>query len=67
MGGEYLVCLLYKIYRRVDHSMNEYLNHFVSARNTTASVALGELALVNPRCRTDQHNLSFLPASSRLF
>ena len=32
--------------------MNEYLLHFVAARNTRASVALGELAVVIPRCRT---------------
>ena len=36
--------LLYKIYRRADHSMSGYLNHFIAARNTRASAALGELA-----------------------
>ena len=58
------LCLLCKIYHRVDHPMNGYLNHFVSARNTIASAALGELTLVIPRCRTDQFSLSFLPAAS---
>ena len=32
---------LFKIYHRVDHPMNEYLKHFVAARNTSASPALG--------------------------
>ena len=45
--------------------MNEYLNHFVAAHNTGASAALDELALVIPRCRTDQFSLSFLPATVR--
>ena len=40
--------------------MNEYMNHFVAARNTRVSTALGELALVIPCCRTDQFNRSFL-------
>ena len=44
-------CLLYEIYHRVDHPMNEYLNNFVAARNTRASAALYELDLVIPRCR----------------
>ena len=26
--------LLYEIYHRVDHPINEYLNHFVAVRNT---------------------------------
>ena len=30
------LCLLYKIYHRVNHPMNGYLNHFVAARNTRA-------------------------------
>ena len=60
---EGLLCLLYKIYHRVDHSSNEYVNHFVAARNTKASPTLGELALVTPRCRTDQFSRSFLPAA----
>ena len=46
------LCLLYKIYHRVAHSMNEYLSHFVAVRNARASAALGELAVVIPRCRT---------------
>ena len=45
--------LLYKIYHRTDHPMNEYLKHFVAALSTRTSTALGELALVMPRCRID--------------
>ena len=40
--------------------MNEHLNHFVEARNTRASAALGVLALVIPRCRTNDFFRSFL-------
>ena len=40
------LCLLYKIYQRVDHRMKEYMHHFIAARDTRASAALGELALV---------------------
>ena len=47
--------LLYKIHHRVDHSKNEYLTHFVAARNTRASAALGELTLAIPHCRTYQY------------
>ena len=47
-----VLCLLYEIYNRVDHSMNKCLKHFVAARNTTVSAALCEMALVIPRCRT---------------
>ena len=43
------ICLLYKIYHRVDHSINKYLNHFVEASNTRVSAALGNLTLVIPR------------------
>ena len=60
------MCLLYKIYHRVGHPMKKYLNSFVAARNTMASAALGELALVIPRCRADQFSRSFLPAVVRL-
>ena len=38
--------------------MNEYLNNFVTARNTRASSALSELALVIQRVRTDQFSRS---------
>ena len=55
--------LFYKIYHRVDHSMNEHLNNFVVAHNTRASAALGELAPVIPRCKTDQFSRSLLPAA----
>ena len=36
--------LLYKIFLRADHFLHEYLHHFIAARNTRASAALGELA-----------------------
>ena len=32
--------LLYKIYNRIVHPMNEYLNHFVAARNTPVQLPL---------------------------
>ena len=57
------LCLIYEVYHRVEHRMNEYLNHFVAARNTRASAALGELVPVIPRCRTVQFGRSFLPAA----
>ena len=60
------LCLLYKTYHRMDHPMSEYLNHFIAARNTRASAALGELAFVIPGCRTDQFSRSLLPAAVRL-
>ena len=59
--------LLYEIYHTADNPMNEYLNNFVAARNTRASAALGELALLIPRCRTDQFSRSFLAAAVRLW
>ena len=58
--------LLFKIYNRVDHLMNEHLINIVAACNTKASATLGELALVISRCRTDQFSLSFKPAAVRL-
>ena len=61
------LCLLYKIYHRVDHPMNEYLKHLVVARSTKAPTTLGELALVTPRCKTDQFSRSFLPAAVRVW
>ena len=48
------VCLLYKIYHRTDHPIHEYLHHCVAARNTQTSAALSLLALIIPRCRSDQ-------------
>ena len=36
------LCLLCKIYHRVDHSMNGFLKHFGAVRNYRASAALGE-------------------------
>ena len=58
------LCLLYKIYRRVEHPMNEYLNHFVTAYNIRA---LDELVLEVPRSRTDQFSQSLLPAAGCLW
>ena len=49
------------------HPMNEYLKHFVAARNNRVSAALGELALVIPPCRTDQFSRLFLHASLRVW
>ena len=48
------LCLLYAIYHRADRPLQEYLHHFVAARNTRPSAALCELALVFQRCRTHQ-------------
>ena len=62
-----VLCLLYKIYPRVDHSMNKYLKHFIAVRNTRASTAQ-QMVLVFPNCRiTDQFSRSFLPAAVRLW
>ena len=63
------MCLLNNIYHRVDHPMNEYLNHFVAACNTRASAALCEVILVIPKLphnRTDYFSRLFLPAAVRL-
>ena len=60
--GQYLV-----IHHRADHSLHEYLRHFVAALNTRASAALCELDLLIPRCRTDQFYRSFLPVAVRLW
>ena len=60
------LCLLNKIYYRVDHPMKGYLNNFVAVRNTRASAVLGGFAIVIPRWRTDNFNRSFLPAVVRL-
>ena len=46
-------CLLYKIYHRANHPMHEYLHYYVAARETRASAAPCEVALVIPSCRTD--------------
>ena len=43
--------------------MIEYLNHFLTACNTRASVALGELALLISLCKTDQFSRLFLSAA----
>ena len=39
------------------------MNHVVAARNARASAALDELALVIPRCKTDEFSWAFLPAA----
>ena len=47
------LCLLCKIYHSVTHHhVNECVHHFVEARNARALAALGEIALVIPRCIT---------------
>ena len=56
-------CVCSEIYHRVDHPMNEYLNHFVAARNTRASAALCELAFVIERNKSDEFSRSFLAAA----
>ena len=60
------LCLLYNIYHRVNHPINDYLNHFVAACNALG-VSFGdllwELALVIPCCRTEQFSRSFLSAA----
>ena len=61
------MCLLYKMYHRVDHPMNEYLNKFVAIRKTRASSALGELALAIRLCRTDQFSRPFLSSTLHLW
>ena len=40
------ICSIRFITEWTDHSMNEYLNHFVATCNARASAALGELILV---------------------
>ena len=59
--------LLCKIYHSAAHSLHEYLHHFVATRNTTASAALCELALVISRCGFDRFSRAFLLAAVRLW
>ena len=47
--------------------MNEYLNPFVATRNTRSLASVDELALVIPRCKTDQLSRSFLAAVGYLW
>ena len=47
--------------------MHEYLHHFVAARYARVSAALSDLALVVPRCLTDQYSRSFLPSAVKLW
>ena len=61
------LCLLYKIYDRGDHCMNEYLNPCVAARNNRALTALGELSLAVLRSRMNQFRLSFMAVAERLW
>ena len=62
-----ILCLLCNIYHRVDHPMNEYLQHLLAARNTRTSAALGDLALVSSRCRIDQFSRLLLPTAVSLW
>ena len=61
------LCLLYIIYHRVDHPMNEYMHCFATSFNTRASTTLGELALAIPCCRANQFSESFLATAVRLW
>ena len=61
-----LLCLFHEIYHRANHLTHEYLHHFVAARNTRASLAQGEIALMIPCRRTNQFSPSFLSVSVRL-
>ena len=67
MFGAIALCLLYEIYHRAEHPLEECLHHFIAACNIRASAALGELALLIPRCRTDQFSRPFLPAAAYLW
>ena len=58
-----VLSLLYKFFHRADYPVHEYLNHFIAARNTRASAALSDLALVIPIRRNNQFSLSFLLAA----
>ena len=58
-----VLCLLYRMYHRAGHSLLECLHYLLAARNTRASAALGELALVILRGRTDQFRRLFFPAA----
>ena len=58
---------IYMICHRADHPMNEYLPHFVAARNTKTLASFGELALVIPRSSTDQFSWLFLSDVVRLW
>ena len=64
--GQRLI-FLNKIYHRADHPLHEYLHHCVTARNTRESSSPCELALVTPRCRTDQFRQSFPPVDVRMW
>ena len=46
--------------------MHVYLHRLITVRNTRASAALGELALVMPSRRTDQFSRLYLPSAVRL-
>ena len=58
--------LLYKIYYRVGHPMNEQSASFSCNLYHFLAAAPDELAFVIPRCRTDQFSRSFLPAAERM-
>ena len=53
--------LLYAIYHRLEHPMNEYLKHLVATRTAGASADLCVLLMVMPSCKTDQLSRYFLP------
>ena len=61
------LCLLYEIYRRVDHPINGYLNYFVAVLNSRPFSATRQLAFVIPCCRIDHFSWSFLPDAVRLW
>ena len=51
-------CLVFALrdlsqYHRADHPLHEYLHYFVAAHNARVTAALGELALMISRCRTN--------------
>ena len=61
-----LLYLLYEIYERADHPMNENLHHFIATRNIRALSALCDLVLVIMCYRNNQISRSILPVAERL-
>ena len=64
-SAEAHLSLLESVVRLYD-LLHEYLHHFAAARNARGSAALCKLALVIPRCETDQFSQSFLPVAVKL-
>ena len=60
------LCLLYKLYPRVDHTVTKYLKRFIASHNTRTLTTLGKMARVIPHCKTDQFSWSFLLAATHL-